>query len=130
MADLHQILFNAHIMYSLALGIWAAALWARGESMSGHYWGGMLVYSGLAAAALILGIGLLLTGHELRSGRVVVYLLYMFWLVIIFPGLFTMLRGRDDRSAAIAFTLLGFFNASTSISMIQRELVGPWILPT
>ena len=130
MADLHQILFNAHIMYSLALGIWAAVIGARRETLPGNYWGAMLVYAGLAAAALLIGLGLLLSGYELRSGRVVVYLLYMFWLVIIFPGLFTMLRGRDDRSAAIAFTLLGFFNCFTSISMIQRELVGPWILST
>jgi hypothetical protein len=51
----------------------------------------------------------------------------MAWLVIIMPGLYSMLRGRDDRSAAIAFSILSFFNAATSISMFQREIIGPWI---
>ncbi len=44
----------------------------------------------------------------------------MSWLVIIMPGLFTLLRGRDDRNAAIAFAILCFFNATTSVSMLQR----------
>ena len=130
MSDLHQILFNAHIMYSLALGVWAAVIGARRDSLGGHYWGAMLVYAGLAGVTLALGVVLLLSGYTLGSERYIVYALYMFWLTIIFPGLFTMLRGRDDRSAALAFALLGLFNASTSISMIQRELVGPWIAPT
>jgi hypothetical protein len=50
----------------------------------------------------------------------------MSWLVVIMPGLFTLLRGRDDRNAAIAFSILCIFNAATSLSMIQRHVVGPW----
>ena len=45
------------------------------------------------------------------------------------PGLFSLMSGRDDRQSALAFALLAFFNFSTSLSMIERELVGPWILP-
>ena len=86
-----------------------------------------MTYALLAAAILLLGIVLLLSGYEPRSGRVIVYVLYMIWLAIIMPGLFSLTSGRDDRGAALAFSLLAFFNASTSISMIQRELVGPWI---
>lgn len=127
MDTIHQILFNAHILYSLALGLWATIIAARKEPIGGNYWGAMLTYALLAGATLLVGVLLLATGFQPRSGRVVVYVLYMFWLVIIMPGAFTMLRGRDDRSAAIAFALLGFFNFSTSISMIERELVGPWI---
>lgn len=126
METFHQILFNAHILYSLALGLWAAVVAARKDPISGQFWGAMLTYALLAGATLLVGAALLATGHEPRSGRVIVYVLYMFWLVIIMPGTFTMLKGRDDRSAAIAFAVLAFFNFSTSISMIQRELVGPW----
>ncbi|MCY4019906.1 MAG: hypothetical protein OXG39_10915 [Chloroflexi bacterium] len=127
METIHQILFNTHILYSLALGLWATVIAARKDPISGHYWGAMLTYALLAGAILLIGILLLATGFQPRSGRVIVYVLYMFWLAIIMPGTFTMLRGRDDRSAAIAFALLAFFNFSTSISMIERELVGPWI---
>ena len=130
MADFHQILFNMHIMYSLALGVWAAAaaVSARGhETLSGHYWGAVVVYALLAGFTLLVGIVLLLTGFQPQSQRVVVYLLYMLWLAIIMPGLFSLMSGRDDKQAALAYALLAFFNFSTSISMIQRGLVGPWI---
>ena len=127
MGTLHQILFNAHILYSLALGIWATVIAARKGAVTGNFWGAMLTYALLAFATLAIGIVMLLSGFQPRSERIVVYVLYMLWLVIIMPGLFTMMRGRDDRGAAVAFAVLAFFNFSTSLSMIERELVGPWV---
>lgn len=129
-APIHEILFNMHILYSLALGIWAIVIAARNQPISGNYWGAVLTYAFLAGAVLVVGIVLLLSGLQPRSGRVVVYILYMLWLTVIMPGLFSLLRGRDDRQAAIAFAVLAFFNFSTSISMIERALVGPWIIPS
>ena len=126
MDSIHEILFNTHILYSLALGIWATAIAARKQAISGHYWGAMLTYALLAGVVLLVGIGLLLSGQQPRAGRVAVYILYMLWLAVIMPGLFSLLRGRDDRSAALAFALLAFFNFSASLSMIERSLVGPW----
>lgn len=130
MADLHQILFNMHIMYSLALGLWAAYTASRQEAISGHYWGAVLTYALLAAVTLAVGVALLLSGMQPRSERVVVYLLYMLWLAIIMPGLFSLMSGRDDKRAALAYALLAFFNFTTSLSMMERELVGPWVAPT
>ncbi len=130
MADLHQILFNMHIMYSLALGLWAAFMASRQEAISGHYWGAVLTYALLAAVTLAVGVLLLLSGLHPRSGRVVVYLLYMLWLAIIMPGLFSLMSGRDDKRAALAYALLACFNFTTSLSMMERELVGPWVAPT
>ena len=127
MDSIHEILFNMHILYSLALGIWAASLAARKETLSGHYWGAMLTYALLAGLILLVGIALLLSGQQPRSGRVLVYILYMLWLAVIMPGLFSLMHGRDDRQAAIAFAILAFFNFSTSLSMIERALVGPWV---
>jgi len=127
MADIHQILFNMHIMYSLALGIWACASAARRIPVSGQYLGAVLTYGLLAGAILLLGVLMLLSGWEPRSGRVLVYILYMLWLAILMPGLFSLLQGREERQTMIAFALLAFFNFSTSLSMMQRELVGPWV---
>ena len=127
MDAIHEFLFNMHILYSLALGIWATVIAARKQAISGDYWGAMLTYALLAGLILLVGMALLLSGQQPRSGRVAVYILYILWLAIIMPGLFSLMRGRDDRSAAIAFALLAFFNFSTSLSMIERSLVGPWI---
>lgn len=123
--DIHGILFNAHIIFSVALGIWSATMAARNQAISGNFWGAVATITILAAVILLLGI--IMTAAGLRPARIVTYYLYMAWLVVIMPGLFTMLRGRDDRSAAIAFSILSFFNASTSFSMWDRDIVGPWL---
>lgn len=123
---IHTILFNAHIMYSVGLGIWAGVMAARNEPISGNFWGAVATSVILAGGVLLLGI--IMTAQGLRPQRLLIYYLYVIWLVIIMPGLFTMLRGRDDRHAAIAFSILAFFNATTSISMWQRSVIGPWTL--
>jgi putative exporter of polyketide antibiotics len=125
--DIHNILFNASILFTVILGIWSVITAVRNEPISGNFWGAVATYAVLAG--LVLLIGIIMTLQGLRPQRIVIYYLYMIWLVIILPGLFTLLRGRDDRSAALAFALLCFFNAATSFSMYQRSIIGPWFLP-
>jgi CDP-diglyceride synthetase len=124
---IHSILFNMTILYSLLLGIWGAVMAARSESISGNYWGAVAINTILAAITLL--VGLIMAAQGLRPPRTFTYFIYMVWLVIIMPGLYSLLRGRDDRSAAIAFSILSFFNAATGASMFQRSVVGPWALP-
>jgi hypothetical protein len=124
MNAIHEILFNMSILYSIALGIWAAYLVAQNRPISGNYWGSVVTYALLNGAITL--VGLIMTLQGLRPERIVTYYLYMAWLTVIMPGLFSMLRGRDDRNAAIAFALLAFFNAATSFSMMQRNIVSPW----
>jgi len=128
MSDIHMILFNAHIMFSLALGVWAAVTAGRNQAISGGYWGALIVQSILAGVVLLVGVILTLMGYRPADERLTLYFLYMAWLVVIMPGLFSMLRGRDDRSAALAFAMLAFFNAAVSLSMVSRGIVGPWLL--
>jgi hypothetical protein len=129
MAPVHDILFNMHTLYSAILGVWAAVLASQNRSISGNFWGAILVYAALAGATTLVGVILALQGFRPVSERLTTYFLYMAWLTVIMPGLFSLLRGRDDRAAAIAFSLLAFFNVATSLSMIQRGLVSPWFVP-
>ncbi|MCU0499548.1 MAG: hypothetical protein MUF87_19535 [Anaerolineae bacterium] len=127
LSTFHGILFNAHILYSVALGVWAAATAARNESISGNFWGAIATMTILSTIILVLGVIMSTQGLRPQSDRLTIYFLYMAWLVVIMPGLFTLLRGRDDRNAAIAFAILAFFNVFTSLSMVQRLIVGPWV---
>ena len=127
MSDIHQIMFNAHILFSIALGVWAAVIAGRTQPIPGGYWGAVVTQSILAGAILVLGIILTLTGARPVDGRLELYFLYMAWLAVIMPGLFSILRGRDDRSAALSFAMLAFFNAGVSLSMMERQIIGPWI---
>jgi uncharacterized membrane protein YhaH (DUF805 family) len=126
--DIHNILFNAHILFSVILGVWSLNMGLRNQSISGNFWGSVATITILAAVVTLVGV--LMTIQGLRPERIVTYFLYMSWLVVIVPGLFTMLRGRDDRNAAFAFAILCFFNAVTSLSMWQRNIIGPWTLPS
>ncbi|MBW7880459.1 MAG: hypothetical protein H3C32_14235 [Anaerolineae bacterium] len=127
LSDIHGILFNAHILFSFALGVWAAVIAGRRQPIPGGYWGAVVVQSILAGVIVLLGVILTATGARPVDGRLGLYFLYMAWLAIIMPGLFSILRGRDDRSAALAFAMLAFFNAGVSLSMAQRQITGPWV---
>ncbi len=128
LSDFHNILFNAHILYSVVLGLWSASLALRSQSISGNFWGAVATITIMAGAVLLVGVIMLAQG--LQPPRLTLYLLYMSWLIVIMPGVFSLLRGRDDRNAAIAFSILSFFNVTVSISMLQRGVIGPWILPS
>jgi hypothetical protein len=125
--DIHSILFNMHILFSVTLGVWGGLLVIRNQPISGNYWGAVAMSTIVAIVVLLVGI--VMTTMGLRPQRIVTYYLYMLWLVIIMPGLYSLLRGRDDRNAAVAYSLLSFFNAATAASMFQRQIVGPWSLP-
>ncbi len=144
LSDLHGILFNMQTLYSGILGIYGAWLAAQashlaapdsttddsgaGSLVSGNFWGAVMIYILLNAVILVLGIILLISGYNIASeGRTAIYFLYMAFLIVIMPGLYSMLRGRDDRRAAIYFSVLAFFNAAVSFSMFERGLA-TWVL--
>lgn len=125
MDAVHTILFNMLIIYSFLLGVYGTVLAARNEAISGNFWGAMAIFVGLALLTTLVGLINALSGARLADpeNRIGIYFLYMVFIVIIMPGLFSMLRGRDDRGAAIAFAVLALFNASVALSMATRGLV-------
>lgn len=126
LADVHGIFFNAILMFSGFMGGWATVTAARRESISGGFWGAIAMLTGLSGVTALIGIVLTLQGFTPAAQRVGTYFIYMAWLVIIMPGMFTQLRGRDDWSAALAFAMLAIFNLFVGLSMQARGLVGPW----
>lgn len=128
MVTVHAVLFNMIVLYSFILGVYAAVLAARGQGLSGNFWGAVGTFALLSAVTLIVGIILILQGYTVQSGgRILIYILYMLFLIVIMPGLFSFLRGRDDRNAAIAFSVLAIFNAAVAFSMADRGLTA-WII--
>lgn len=128
MSDIHNILFLMQTLYSFGLGLYASWLTAREQPLSGNFWGSIGVYVVLNLVVLIVGIILNIMGFTIQSGeRIFIYYLYMMFLIVIMPGLFSMLRGREDRGAGMMFAVLALFNASVSYSMIERGL-SAWIM--
>src|SRR5579859_5239391 len=125
-ATLGTIFNNAYILFCFALGIWAGAQAVRNEPLGGQFWGAMWTCTGLAAAGLLTWLVRTLSGEDLRP----VYLLYELYFVIVFPGTFALLRGRDDRTAAAIFAFIAIFSALSALSAgdPSRHVVAP-LLP-
>jgi hypothetical protein len=130
MIELHNFLFRWQMFYSFFLGIYAVVLAARSRGLSGNFWGAVAIYPLLNIAVLALGIYFWLNGYTIASDdRIIIYFLYMLFLIVIMPGLFSILRGRDDAKVTWYFVALAIFNASVSFSMAGRGL-STWILPS
>jgi hypothetical protein len=118
-APISGILNNAYILYCLAMGVWAGLLWLREEPLSGNFWGAMWLASFLAAISLAVGIIRALGGAQFRT----VYWLYEFYFILVLPGTFALLRGRDDRGAAAVFAGVAIFSAFAAISTGDRNII-------
>jgi hypothetical protein len=124
----HTILFNMQMLYSFAIGIYAAWLGAKATPLSGNFWGTIAIYSLLNVVTFVVGLILLFAGYHIQSGdRTFIYILYMLFLIVILPGIFAIMQGRDDKRAAIMFGVVAMFNAAVSFSMMDRGLA-TWIL--
>jgi hypothetical protein len=125
---IHTILFNMQMLYSFAIGLYAAWLGAKQTSLSGNFWGTIAVYAILNTVILVIGVVLLLGGYHIQSGdRTFIYILYMLFMIVILPGIFSITQGRDDNRAAIMFGVVAMFNAAVSFSMMDRGLA-TWVL--
>jgi hypothetical protein len=122
-ATLGTIINTAFVLYCFALGIWAGIIAVRGGALGGQFWGAMWMSSVLGVMALLAWLGRALTGEQLRS----VYLLYVLFFIIVLPGTFALLRGRDDRTAAAIFSGIAIFSALAAISAADpsRHVIAP-----
>ena len=128
-ATLSGIVNNAYILFCFALGIWSGMIWLRGGNLGGQFWGAMWTCTGMAAFNLLLWFGRAASGENLRW----VYILYELYFVIVLPGTFALLRGRDDRVAAGIFAAVTIFSALAAISAgdPSRHVIAPLsIVPT
>jgi ABC-type spermidine/putrescine transport system permease subunit II len=119
---LHEATNNAYILFSFALGVWAAFIGAQNVPISGNFWGAM--WTNTILAGLVLGVAIILfvLGIEAKRG---VYYLYGIYFVISLPGVFTIMKGNDNRRAAIFFAIVALFNSAAAYRA-GTELVKPW----
>lgn len=126
---LGAILSNAYILFCLALGLWAGLNALRGDGLSGNFWGAMWSGTLLGVAGLVVWLLRTLVGEDLRW----VYFLYSLFFVLVLPGTFALLRGRDDRTAATIFAGVAIFAALAAISATDPSrgvIVLPSLTPT
>ena len=124
MPQIHEILNNAYILFCLFIGFWSSVQAARNQPLGGQFWGAVATNSILAGEILLFSLVMALTGIQAHRW---VYYLYAVYFVIALPGTFTLLHGRDDRTAALIFGIVAFFSAGAALR--TPLLTQPWIMP-
>ncbi len=124
MPQIHEILNNAYILFCFALGVWSTFQAARGEPLGGQFWGALATNTILAALTLLVALLMAVMGIQARRG---VYYLYALYFVIVLPATFALLRGRDDRTAALIYAIVAFFSGGAAFRV--PELTQPWVMP-
>src|SRR5436305_4755692 len=128
-AMLGTIFNTAYILFCFALGLWSGVVYIRNQNLGGDFWGAMWMCTILAVFMLLLWLGRALSGEQLRP----VYLLYELYFILVLPGTFALLRGRDDRVAAGIFAAVTIFSGLAAISAADptRHVIAPLpITPT
>ncbi len=127
-AVLSGIFNTAFSLFCFALGIWAGYNAMRGQGLSGQYWGAIWTCAGMAVVGLVFWLARAVSGEQLRW----VYVWYELYFVIVFPGTFALLRGRDDRVAALIFAGVAIFSGLAALSAADpsRHVIAPLITVT
>jgi hypothetical protein len=95
------------IMLFAGLGtIWGVVAYIRGKGMEGNFWGILAVGELLFISQIVIGIILWL--NDARPGRGV-HMLYGVVTALAIPAYYTISKGRDDRTATLAYTLICIF---------------------
>lgn len=129
---LHNMLNTAYIIMAFLLGLWSTVQAGRNRPIglpadstaaeapggaepddqsgpgiiSGQFLGAMAVHTILAGGILALAGLMALLGTPAARW---VYYLYGVFFIIVLPGTFSLMRGRDDRTAALIYAIVVTF---------------------
>jgi|Deesub1362A_J573_1020465.scaffolds.fasta_scaffold01777_11 hypothetical protein len=106
LAIIHARLATTVVLFSGIAGIWSLIRYLRGGQVDGSIWGMLAVGELLFLAQPIVGIMLWLGGARPARG---IHLLYGAIVAFSLPAYFASTRGRDDRPALFAYSLILFF---------------------
>lgn len=106
LAFIHGRLALTAIMFALALGVWAAWNYFRGQGVTSSYWGAVVIGELLMLGQGVLGILLLLTGERPAD---ILHLLYGVLVALTLPAVYVYTNGRTTRNENALYALASFF---------------------
>lgn len=94
------------MLFAGLAALWGLVSYLRGKGVEGNFWGILAIGEVLFLSQIVLGIIMWLNNARPAQG---VHLLYGVVTVIAIPAYFTISKGRDDRTATLAYTLICIF---------------------
>ena len=106
LSQIHAQLSTSIMLFAGLATLWGLVSYIRGRGVEGNFWGILAVGEILFLSQIVLGIILWLDGARPTRG---VHLIYGAVTVLAIPAYYTITKGRDDRTATLAYTLICLF---------------------
>ena len=106
LSQVHAQLAISIMLFAGLAAVWGLVSYLRGKSVEANFWGILVVGEVLFLSQIVTGIIMWLNSARPARG---VHLLYGAVTVIAIPGYFAITKGRDDRTATLAYTLICIF---------------------
>lgn len=120
LSQIHGQLATSIMLFSGVAAVWGLIAYFRGKAMDGNYWGILAVGEILFLSQGVIGILLWLSNA--RPGRGV-HILYGVVTVIALPAYYTISKGKDDRVATLAYSLICLFLVGIAVRAVMTAQV-------
>ncbi len=118
MRFLHGGLANAMALFTVIAALWGLLSAMRRQGVDSNYWGILAVAEILALVQVLLGGLLYASGERPALG---VHILYGALTVFSLPLYYSLSKGRDDRKAAVVYSLICLFMFAMSLRAIATS---------
>ena len=118
---LHARLVLTIVLFLGALALWGGFNYLRGQGVSGSYNGALVIAELLLIAEFLLGVILLLGGRQ--PYRPPIHILYGVVAIIMLPGTFAYVRGRDTRFEQLIYALICLFLCGIALRALETGRV-------
>jgi heme A synthase len=118
MRFLHGGLANALSLFTIIAALWGMLSAIRRKGVDSNYWGILAVAEIIVLVQALLGGLLYAGGNRPGSG---VHILYGALVVFSLPLYYSLSKGRNDRRAAIIYSLICLFMFAMSLRAIMTS---------
>lgn len=106
LAGLHQGFFTVVLIYAGLIALWGLYLYVRGSNPSGGYVGALFIMEGVAALQGIIGLAVLISGHQPHDP---LHYVYGVLAVVALPAAYFLSSNATERRDSLIFGLAGLF---------------------
>ena len=118
---IHARLLFTILLFFGALAIWGFVGYLRGQGISGSYQGALAIGELLMLAQALVGVALWIGGRE--AYRQSIHVLYGIVAVIMLPGTFAYVRGRDSRWEQLIYAVVCLFLCGIALRALETGRV-------
>jgi hypothetical protein len=112
----HSRLALTALLYALAMGVWAAWSYFRGQGVNSNYWGALIIGEIVLIGQGAIGVILVLSGHTPAD---IIHFLYGVLVALSWPGVYVYTHARAGRNEAALYAIVSFFIFGLAVRAIM-----------